>query len=84
MGGQAGRTGRQGRQGARPGRGGGVVRGKQGGPHLGEHKPGRIIKPGRIKRAALSLSNQNYCIFLFFGYDPVYMPLTRRDHMRDG
>ena len=27
-------------------------------PHLGEHKPGRI-EPGRIKRAALSLQNQN-------------------------
>ena len=29
---------------------------------LGEHKPDRI-KPGRIKRAALSLQNQNHYIF---------------------
>ena len=28
---------------------------------LGEHKPGHI-KPGRIKRAALSLQNQNYIL----------------------
>ena len=39
-----------------------------GGPQLrlllGEHKPVRI-KPGRIKRATLSLQNQNYCIFVF-------------------
>ena len=40
---------------------------------LGEHKLGRI-KPGRIKRAALSLQNQNYHIVVFW-YDPVYMPL---------
>ena len=31
---------------------------------LGEHKQGRI-KPGRIKRAALSLQNQNKYIFCF-------------------
>ena len=36
---------------------------------LGEHKPGRI-KPGRIKRVALSLQNHNYCIFLFFDTTP--------------
>ena len=30
---------------------------------LGEHKPGRIT-PGRIKRAALSLQNQNHFCFL--------------------
>ena len=40
---------------------------------LGEHKPGRI-KPGCIKRATLSLQNQDYYIFVFW-YDPVYMPL---------
>ena len=33
-------------------------------PALGEHKPGRF-KPGRIKRAALSLQNHNYHIFCF-------------------
>ena len=31
---------------------------------FGEHKPGRI-KPGRIKRAAPSLQNQDYYMFCF-------------------
>ena len=31
---------------------------------LGEHEPGRI-EPGRIKRVALSLQNQNYYICWF-------------------
>ena len=37
------------------------------------HKPGRI-KSGRIKRAALSLRNQNNYMFAFW-CDPVRMPL---------
>ena len=44
---------------------------------LGEHKLGRI-KPGRIKRAASSLQNQNYHISCFLIRPRLYASEDRR------
>ena len=47
--------------------------------YLGEHRPGRI-KPGRFKRAALSLQNHSYYISLLYIY---IIQLSNNSHINE-